>query len=394
MKAEELAHFEDGKLFLTYGEERRELGEVKDTEEQAIAYFKEKFDSFQSKVNEMLVNLAEDSNKGSYLGKIDSFMALCGTLKALGDFGPVLTSLLHAKSEIEEVVKANRVKNTAVKTEFLARVNKVIEAEDWLAGVEEIKEVRQAWIKTGKAEKEAALTTEFDEAVTAFYVEHKRLLSLKTELQSLRVEELERIITALRGYDASKGWDVYNELRDQWKKVEHVPAVIYKPLFDVYKDLCSKVDLGIKAVRKRESKPKATSGKDPKAELLKEILKLKADYAKDLRAKLSDIQERWKKLPRQQSDFKYLGAFRDASDFLYENLRLEGQCDKRNLEGDDRKKEKQRLLKRGLKMDKEELSRLEDSPFAAVGGGKNAFTKRLNEIESRMKVKEEILKSL
>ncbi len=89
-----------------------------------------------------------------------------------------------------------------------------------------------------------------------------------------------------------------------------------------------------------------------------------------------------------------MAAFRDASDFLYENLRLEGQCDKRNLEGEDRRKEKQRLLKRGLKMDKEELSRLEDSPFAAVGGGKNAFTKRLSEIESRMKVKEEILNSL
>ncbi len=292
MKAEELAHFEDGKLFLVYGEERRELGEVKDTEEQAIAYFKEKFEGFEAKVNEMLKDLSEDTNKGSYLGKIDSFMAQCGRLKALGDFGPVLTVLLNAKAEIEEIVKANRAKNTTLKMELLERVKKVIDAEDWLAGVEEIKEVRQAWIKTGKAEKEAALTVEFDDAVTAFYVEHKRLLSLKTELQGLRVEELERIITALRGYDASKGWDMYNELRDQWKKVEHVPAGVYKPLFDMYKDLCSKVDLGIKAVRKTQSKPKATQGKDAKAALLKELLKLKADYSKDLRPKLSDIKKR------------------------------------------------------------------------------------------------------
>lgn len=393
MKAEELAHFEGEKLFLKHGDELRELGEVKESPEQAVSYFVERFTLFQGKVDEMLVKLAEDVNKGSYLGKIDSFMAQCGTIKALGDFGPILTKLIEAKSEIEEVVKANRLKNTNLKQELIQRVQRVNDTEDWMAGVEEVKAVRQVWMTTGKAENEVALKAEFDVLVTQFYDEHKRLLSLKTELQSLRVEELERIIGSLEAYDVSKGWDDYNAIKEEWKKVEHVPSGIYKPLFEKFKAVGTDVSAGIKKAIKSTPRAKIAGG-DAKASLLKEILALKEGYSPEIRSSLLALQKQWKELPRQQSDFKYLGPFRDASDFLFENLRLDGQCDKRGLEGPERIKEKQRLLKRGLKMDREELDRLEDSPFAAVGGGKNAFSKRLREIEARMLVKEEILKSL
>ena len=67
----------------------RQVGEVKDVEDESLQYFAYRFETFREKVNALLAKVAESENKGSFLMKVMHLKEQVEKYDALGDFAAV-----------------------------------------------------------------------------------------------------------------------------------------------------------------------------------------------------------------------------------------------------------------------------------------------------------------
>ena len=106
----------DGKVFinpyLSYPE--REIGFVRNSEEEALAYFVKRFDLALSKVKGLSAEIEAAQNKGSFLTKVLQMKTYLIEFDGLGDFKPLLVELEVHEAYLKELIQANQVKNLEI----------------------------------------------------------------------------------------------------------------------------------------------------------------------------------------------------------------------------------------------------------------------------------------
>ena len=101
----------DGKVFinayLSYPE--REIGFVRNSEEEALAYFVKRFDLAVSKVKGLSAEIEAAQNKGSFLTKVLQMQTYLIEFDGLGDFKPLLAELEKHEAYLKELIQAIRL---------------------------------------------------------------------------------------------------------------------------------------------------------------------------------------------------------------------------------------------------------------------------------------------
>ncbi|SDY19490.1 DUF349 domain-containing protein [Hymenobacter psychrophilus] len=174
----------------------RPVGQVKESAEASLRYFAQRFARYQAKVEELLRDMEASDNKGSFLMKALHLKEQAGTYDALGDFAGLHQQLSAAEEAIQATVRHNRSKNLATKHSLIEQAEALHDTLDWQEGSSQLKELRQAWIKTGPVEKELTdkLEMRFQTAADAFYARKKEYLAVKKAMTNRTLDQYKDLI--------------------------------------------------------------------------------------------------------------------------------------------------------------------------------------------------------
>ena len=167
----------DGKVFinpyLTYSE--REIGFVRGSEEEALAYFVKRFDLALSKVKGLSAEIEAAQNKGSFLTKVLQMKTYLIEFDGLGDFKPLLLELEKHEAFLKELIQANQVKNLEIKRALIQDAKEISIAEDVVEATDKLMEVKMKWVKTGPVDKQFQdqLSVEFQEVMDEFFLKRR-----------------------------------------------------------------------------------------------------------------------------------------------------------------------------------------------------------------------------
>ncbi|MFD1188811.1 DUF349 domain-containing protein [Pontibacter rugosus] len=211
------------KPFMNYP--ARQVGDVKESEDDSLVYFAKRFEMFQEKVNGLLERIATSENKGSFLMKVLHMKEQVGNFDALGDFEQVYHTLSKAEEEINDTIKQNREKNLSIKVSLIQEAEAHSESIEWKEATDKLKELRTTWIKTGPVEKE--LTDEIEErfrnAVENFFERKKNFFEDKKRMQNRTYERYRDLINQSYALQNSEDWEAttakLKQLQNQWKEV-------------------------------------------------------------------------------------------------------------------------------------------------------------------------------
>ncbi|UOQ54323.1 DUF349 domain-containing protein [Hymenobacter cellulosivorans] len=203
----------------------RQIGLVKDTEEAALLYFTQRFENFRAKVDELLHKMEESENKGSFLMKALHLKEQTATYDGLGDFESLHRRLTEAEENIKVTIARNREKNLATKISLIQETEALRDTIDWQAAGDKLKDLRQAWIKTGPVDKQITeeLENRFRDAVEEFFVKKKDFMAQKKAMTNRVFDKYKELIhksEALQNSDDFEGTTAkLKQLQQEWKEV-------------------------------------------------------------------------------------------------------------------------------------------------------------------------------
>lgn len=221
----------DGKVFintyLSYPE--REIGFVRDSEQEALAYFVKRFDLAVSKVKGLSAEIEAAQNKGSFLTKVLQMKTYLIEFDGLGDFKPLLVELEKHEAYLKELIQANQVKNLEIKRALIQDAKEISQEEDVLEATDKLSEVKVKWVKTGPVDKQfqEELASEFQDVMDAFFLKRRTYFEDKNR-------QIDEKILILQGYTDSvhqlrKAEDIddsvikVKEIQKEWKNVLGLP---------------------------------------------------------------------------------------------------------------------------------------------------------------------------
>lgn len=252
----------DGKVYLNafLHLPERQIGEVKETEEAALAYFVNRFSIIESKVNSLIENIETAQNKGSYLMKLIHLRQQMEKFDALGDFPALFARLDEAENTLQNLIVQNRQKNLEIKLALIAETAALGNDGDWKGVSEKLKEIKSKWLKTGAVakEQEEEVEQQFTDVLNAFFDKRKVYFDERTKLIEERVKKYEALIAEIEPHarmDAHIGKAVraVRALQEEWKLVGPVPKEQFEPLWAKFGRFKKDVFRNLKiAKRKRE----------------------------------------------------------------------------------------------------------------------------------------------
>lgn len=227
----EFGYVKDDKVFLkgylTYPD--RQIGEVRNTPEEALQYFVNRFQLALTKVAQLEEQVEEAQNKGSFLTKLLQLRKNLVEFDGLGDFLPLLDRLDALEERLRELIKTNQAKNLEIKRALLEEVREVVKQDDWAKATEEMQELKTKWLKTGPVEKpyEDETEGEFQRQADDFYQRRRDFFAEKNRIIDEKIATLQRLVDrafALRRQESLD--DSFQEiklLQAEWKTVGAVP---------------------------------------------------------------------------------------------------------------------------------------------------------------------------
>lgn len=338
----------DGKIYLksTLGQPDRQIGEVKLSENEALAYFSRRFAMLESKVEAMLDALIKAENKGSYLMQILHLKESLISFNALGPFEDLHAKLEEAEQQIRQLIENNRVKNYEIKKKLLDSAREALAVEDLRESIRAFKEVRFNWMTVGALAKDVGENLEADfEALNQKFLEVKEKYTAEREIEiGIRTQKLQILLETaakLNTYppEVEQSFFKMRKLEDEWKAVGNVPKTIYAPLFLEFKRIKKTI-----AKYARKGPPQRRSGLSaifiprnipPHEEELYKNLRYRMDLIAEAEGLLKmdlrqanemakDIQARWKVAghipPKYKSEI--FNMFNAISDRIFESSYL------------------------------------------------------------------------
>ncbi|GAB3829151.1 DUF349 domain-containing protein [Hymenobacter jeollabukensis] len=358
----------------------RQVGQVKDTEDAALMYFAQRFESFRTKVDGLLARIDESENKGSFLMKALHLKEQIGAYDGLGDFTALHERLTEAEEQIRTLVSRNREKNLATKAKIIEEAEALHTSVDWQAGAEVLKDLRQAWIKTGPVAKELTddMENRFQAAVEDFYTRKKAFQADKKAMTNRAFEKYKSLIHKSEALQNSDDWEgvtaQLKELQQQWKDVGgSLPRKTANDLWTRFRAAHNRFFDRLKEhISSKRSEAKDHYMDDNltrKRDLVKEAEALVERPMHEAVARAKELQTAWKKVGpvRGPESDRVWEAFLSACDRVFELSSLEHYIRKRQPQegpkppADEQYAQRVAALKDFIKYDRQEQAVLEEN---------------------------------
>lgn len=407
----------DGKIYLlpTLGQPEREIGDVKNSEEETVNYFSNRFDLLKSKIDELKKNIEEASNKGSFMMKLLHMKESIKTYNGVGDFESLLSELNTTESLLNVGIEQNRTKNAAIKHSIINQVSTLISSDNWTEDIEKVKELQTHWNKTGKATEEEELTLQksFKETVGTFFNKPiEQLDGLQKELVSVRVQQYEFIVVEAKNLlqgNLKENVTTFKNLQTKWRELSEIPSPLYEPLISEFKEIGNTFFTQLKS-KNKPTKQKHKPRIDPKEAW--ESIANKADTLFTMQnideavALAKKLQKEFKELKfaSRKKGFKGESMLRTACEYVFEKQYLDRKVKERinnfnQLDEAAQRKEKINFLRFIIKKGEEEIKQMEQNKENMVFGENNQdfahiFDSRLSSYSRKLKAKTRLLNEL
>jgi len=390
--------------FLDYPE--REIGEVKESEEQALAYFIDRFSLATKQVEDVKSKIEATENKGSYLMKVLHLKETLCEFDAIGDFESLYKILDELHVQLQTVIDANRHKNLQIKTALLEELEGIAKSSDWKAASAAVKEIQTKWIKAGAIEESKreqiegnfkALTDSFYERRASFYEDLNQMMAQKEEdfkaFIASTAQKLEKV-------DSSRKLQLEIKATvEAWKELGKLERTkhneYWQQLQTIFKSQTNRL-------RKLESKQRNQSSKEV-IEAKQKVLDQLEISSKDLLPKidLKEIKETWKRagrLPKKveldlSERYRFLVDIISEKQFLNQLLGKKGG---NSLAEVEKNKLRIKLMYDLLRRDQTELTNFEENlgKFNTSSGLNEMLEAKLNQQKRKVEVKKLILNEL
>jgi hypothetical protein len=227
----EYGYCKDGKVYLKgYSEYAdRQIGVVRNTEEEALQYFVNRFSIAENKVILLFEQVEEAQNKGSYLTKLLQLRKNLVEFDGLGNFTPLLERLDGLELELRELILHNQIKNLEIKRALIEELRDASMIEDWAVATETIMEIKTKWLKTGPVDKalQDGVEEEFNAIVDDFFMRRREYYAEKNRVIDEKLATLQRIVDDARNLRSEQDVDVafqkIKDLQREWKTISQVP---------------------------------------------------------------------------------------------------------------------------------------------------------------------------
>lgn len=228
---DEYGYVKDSKVFLKgyLDFPDRQIGEVKRTEQEAIDYFKNRFNIVLNKVEQLEQEIDEALNKGSYLTKLIQLQRKLKGFDALGDFVPLLKRLEEKEEYLKGLIEVNQLKNLEIKRALIEDVKVAAAVADYAAATDQIQEIKAKWIRTGPVEKEyqEEVETTFQKILDDFFQRRRDYFDEQNKINQHRIEEYEKLIkitkTLSYARDLDEAYAKARDVRNAWNNIGEVP---------------------------------------------------------------------------------------------------------------------------------------------------------------------------
>ena len=228
---DEYGYVKDSKVFLKgyLDFPDRQIGEVKRTEQEAIDYFKNRFNIVLNKVEQLEREIDEALNKGSYLTKLIQLQRKLKGFDALGDFVPLLRRLEEKEEYLKGLIEVNQLKNLEIKRALIEDVKVAAAVTDYATATDQIQEIKAKWIRTGPVDKEyqEEIETTFQQILDDFFQRRRDYFDEQNKLNQHRIEEYEKLIkitkTLSYAKDLDEAYQKARDVRNAWNNIGEVP---------------------------------------------------------------------------------------------------------------------------------------------------------------------------
>lgn len=240
---DDYGYVKDGKVYLKayldYPD--REIGEVRRTEEEAVQYFKNRFNIAVAKVEQLFQQVEEAQNKGSYLTKLLQLRKTLTEFDGWGDFVPLLQRLDVLEVELRQLISVNQAKNLEIKRALLDETRKVTESGDWQRGADLMQELKIKWLKTGPVDREfqeeieggfQAIADEFFQRRREYFTELNRQIDERIALYESMIRRTRELVYT---QDLDAAFQEIRGIQNKWKEVGNVPPKRMKQLWRDFK---------------------------------------------------------------------------------------------------------------------------------------------------------------
>jgi len=321
---------QDGKVYinayLTFPQ--REIGFVRNTEQEALDYFVNRFELAKTKVIQLASEINDVQNKGSYLTKVVQMKAYLAEFDGLGDFEPLFKQLDSLEVFLRDLIQNNQIKNLEIKRALIEDAKTIAEQEDVLQATEELMELKAKWVKTGPVDKQYqdSLSDRFQEVMDHFFLRRRVYFEEKNRQIDEKIALLQGYIDSVHQLRKAEDLDdsiiKVKELQKEWKNVIGLPPKKQSMLWKNFKKANDMFFEKYNRVKGIEYKPRV----DPRIQELTTMtgeLELKlhdqpnmattADLAKAYLVKWKEITAQIKSVDRQMAE-----RFRNVCDKIFE----------------------------------------------------------------------------
>jgi hypothetical protein len=327
----EYGYVRDEKIYLKgfLGFEDRKIGQVKESPATSLKYFEDRFHIAKQKVYALEQSIIEAQNKGSYLMKLIHMRTYLSNFDGLGNYTILFAKLDELEAGLRALISVNRVKNQEIKTALLQEAEDLLNAEDLNVATEQIKEVKQKWIKTGAVleDQQEFVENKFNDLYRQFFEHKKEVLKGRSRQIKQNVQLYRRIISKAEEIkmsdDFEKTFQQFRDLQNDWKNGGKVPHKKAVELWEKFKSINDYFFNRFKAFKAyKDEYPELTPEQIRVQEERK--LTLEAEALVDLHKEMPNNSDRAKELLMEWK--KLSTVFRNFDEDLAERFRI--SCDK------------------------------------------------------------------
>lgn len=326
----EFGFCQEGKVYINayLNFPQREIGFVRNTEEEALTYFVNRFDLAKRKVDQLSSEVETVQNKGSFLTKVVQMKAYLAEFDGLGDFIPLFDELDRMEKYLRDLIQNNQIKNLEIKRALIQDAKNISTEEDISKATDELMEIKSKWVKTGPVDKQfqEELSQEFQLVLDDFFLRRRSFFEEKNRQIDEKILTLQGFIDSVHQLRKAEDLDAsvirVKELQKEWKTVLGLPPKKQSMLWKNFKKANDMFFEKYNRVKGIEYKPRV----DPRVQELTAMtgeLELKlsdqvnmpatADLAKAYLVKWKEVSAQVKTIDRSMAE-----RFRNACDKIFE----------------------------------------------------------------------------
>lgn len=402
----EYGYIKEGKVirnsFLDFPE--RVIGEVKDSAEQAMDFFIDRFKNLEKEVADLEEKVTSNSNKGSFLTKVVNLKENLAETDALGDFEKIHHRLAQMEEDLNEYVQQNRHKNLQIKTALIEELKEFSDSHEWKSATTAVKEIQQKWIKTGAVDEEhrEKIENEYQELTNGFFERRANFYAELDKMMQEKEEDFKAFIKAakkkLKGLDLTALKNTQKELMEEWKALGKIKKERHSTYWEEFQELMNEA---FESAKKRTKKSKSSLADNEKAKkaVLKELEAVNEKLLPEV--KLSSFRQKWKTIgfagktinDQLNAEFNFQTMLISEKQFLDKLLQKRS---KKGASEAEKAKLRQKLLRELISRDVAELKTFEENvdKFRTAKGLDDLLENKLNQQKIKVEVKKEILKQV